>query len=46
MSATRFGLYVGLPQTCQYRNLTMEDIIKSKGRFSSPLLKIIILYVH
>jgi len=25
--ATRFGLYLGHPQACQYKNLTKEDTI-------------------
>jgi len=33
MCATCFGLYLGLPQACQYKNLIKEDITKSKGPF-------------
>jgi len=31
MRATRFGLYLDHPQACQYKNLTKEGVIKSKG---------------
>jgi hypothetical protein len=31
MYAARFGLYLGHPQACQYRNSAKEDVIRIQG---------------
>jgi hypothetical protein len=42
MYATCFGLYLGHPQACQYKNLK-EDTVKSKGPFFTVTVLFLIL---
>jgi hypothetical protein len=37
MCATCFGLYLGHPQACQYKNLTTEGTVRSESRFGSDV---------
>ena len=43
MCATCLGLYLGHPQACQYKILTKEDLIKSKGPLVRDTVFIIII---
>ena len=51
MPATCFGLYLGLPQACQYTNLTKEGKNNLRGPFLQPLFLYrqnigIYMYIH
>ena len=44
MYAACFGLYLGYPRACQYKNLKKEDIIKSGPFIYSPYFFIMLKY--